>query len=142
VEEALPDPWRAGFYVRHEIVHTKYVVEGLKAKVRFSSKSSTRCPIRNSGDLFRAWRAEGRSGRCRARKIFAIDATCPLVTKVHREAELHYRKAAKSSSSGHAGHPEVVGSLGAHAKRFYLLVQTPEEVEIFRPRERKSVWPM
>ena len=63
------------------------------------------------------------------RKIFALDATCPLVTKVHREAEAHFRRGHQVILVGHAGHPEVVGTLGQLPKGSIILVQTPEDVE-------------
>ena len=127
VEEALRI-YGAPVYVRHEIVHNKYVVETLKGKARFSSRNSTKCPIPTAGDLFRPWRAKIHSRRSSERNIFAIDATCPLVTKVHREAELHYRQGRKVLLVGHAGHPEVVGTLGQLPPGSIILVQTVEDI--------------
>ena len=90
VEEALR-LHGAPVYVRHEIVHNKYVVEGLKAKGADLRRGTGRGSRHDeAGDFFRAWRSEIDPRASLARNIFAIDATCPLVTKVHREAEIHY----------------------------------------------------
>ncbi|HEY5225778.1 MAG TPA: 4-hydroxy-3-methylbut-2-enyl diphosphate reductase [Methylovirgula sp.] len=128
VEQAL-SLYGAPVYVRHEIVHNKYVVEGLKAKgaifveeldeiqditrpVIFSAHGVPKSIHAHAGEL----------------KVLAIDATCPLVTKVHREAEAHYKRGRQVILVGHAGHPEVVGTLGQLPKGSIVLVQTPEDV--------------
>jgi 4-hydroxy-3-methylbut-2-en-1-yl diphosphate reductase len=83
--------------VRHEIVHNRYVVESLKAKGAVFVEELDEIPDTDAaGDLLRPWRAEiGAGGGARA-NLFHLDATCPLVTKVHREAEIHHRAAARS----------------------------------------------
>jgi 4-hydroxy-3-methylbut-2-enyl diphosphate reductase len=73
------------------------------------------------------------------RNIFAIDATCPLVTKVHREAEFHHRKGRQILLVGHAGHPEVVGTLGQLPMGSIMLVQTPEDVENFEAEDENNL---
>src|SRR5206468_7665900 len=71
----------------------------------------------------------------RKRNLFALDATCPLVTKVHREAEIHHKRGREIVLIGHAGHPEVVGTLGQLPEGAITLVQTVEEAEAFQPRD-------
>ena len=69
------------------------------------------------------------------RNFFSFDATCPLVTKVHREAEIHHKRGREIVLIGHAGHPEVVGTLGQLPDGAITLVQTVEEAEAFQPRD-------
>ncbi|MGC1983568.1 MAG: 4-hydroxy-3-methylbut-2-enyl diphosphate reductase, partial [Pseudolabrys sp.] len=71
----------------------------------------------------------------RRRNLFTIDATCPLVTKVHREAEIHNRRGREIVLIGHAGHPEVVGTMGQLPTGSITLVETLEDVEKFTPRD-------
>src|SRR5262249_58621319 len=68
------------------------------------------------------------------RRFFALDATCPLVTKVHREAEIHHKRGREILLIGHAGHPEVVGTLGQLPDGAITLVQTVEEAEKLQPK--------
>ena len=86
-------------YVRHEIVHNRYVVDSLRQKGAVFVEELDEMPDTDApGHFLRPWRAEIGAGRRASRGIFiAIDATCPLVTKVHREAEIHLAAAARSS---------------------------------------------
>ena len=112
VEQAL-ESYGAPVYVRHEIVHNKYVVESLRRKGAVFVEELDEIPETDAPVIFSA---HGVPSRCpaeaRAAQLFAIDATCPLVTKVHREAELHWRRGRTVVLVGHAGHPEVVGTMG------------------------------
>jgi 4-hydroxy-3-methylbut-2-enyl diphosphate reductase len=129
VEQALRI-YGAPVYVRHEIVHNKYVVEGLKAKGAIFVEELDEIPDTTKPVIFSAHGVpKSVHVEAEARHIFALDATCPLVTKVHREAELHYKRGRQVILVGHAGHPEVVGTLGQLPKGSILLVQTPEDVE-------------
>ncbi len=129
VEQALRI-YGAPVYVRHEIVHNKYVVEGLKAKGAIFVEELDEIPDTTKPVIFSAHGVpKSVHAEAEARHIFALDATCPLVTKVHREAELHYKRGRQVILVGHAGHPEVVGTLGQLPKGSILLVQTPEDVE-------------
>ena len=125
VEQALAK-YGAPVYVRHEIVHNKYVVEGLQPKGAIFVDELDEVPRRDAPvDLLRPRRAEGGAGRRRsARNLFAIDATCPLVTKVHREAEVHFKRGREIVLIGHAGHPEVVGTMGQLPTGAITLVET------------------
>ena len=116
-------------YVRHEIVHNKYVVEGLRAKGaifidRLSEITDTKAPV-----IFSAHGVPKAVPEAAAqRNLFAIDATCPLVTKVHREAELHHKRGRMVVLIGHRGHPEVVGTMGQLPEGAVILVETVNDV--------------
>ncbi|MDR4307319.1 4-hydroxy-3-methylbut-2-enyl diphosphate reductase [Chelatococcus sambhunathii] len=116
-------------YVRHEIVHNRYVVEGLKAKGAVFIEELEEAP---DGDAPVVFSAHGvpRSvpDAARARNLISIDATCPLVTKVHREAEIHHRRGRLVLLIGHAGHPEVVGTMGQLPAGAIMLVETEGDV--------------
>ena len=73
------------------------------------------------------------------RNLFALDATCPLVTKVHREAEIHHRRGREIVLIGHAGHPEVVGTMGQLPPGAITLVETLEDVDAFVPRDATTL---
>ncbi len=128
VEQALRI-YGAPVYVRHEIVHNKYVVEGLKAKGAIFVEELDEIPDMTRPVIFSA-HGVPKSIHAHAGElnILAIDATCPLVTKVHREAEAHHKRGRQVLLVGHAGHPEVVGTLGQLPKGSIILVQTPEDV--------------
>jgi 4-hydroxy-3-methylbut-2-enyl diphosphate reductase len=129
VEQALR-LYGAPVYVRHEIVHNKYVVEGLKAKGAIFVEELDEVPDTSKPVIFSAHGVpKSIHADADMRHIFAIDATCPLVTKVHREAEAHFKRGRQVLLVGHAGHPEVVGTLGQLPKDSIILVQTPEDVE-------------
>jgi 4-hydroxy-3-methylbut-2-enyl diphosphate reductase len=129
VEQALRI-YGAPVYVRHEIVHNKYVVEGLKAKGAIFVEELDEIPDTTKPVIFSAHGVpKSVHAEAEKRHIFALDATCPLVTKVHREAEVHFRRGRQVILVGHAGHPEVVGTLGQLPKGSIVLVQTPEDVQ-------------
>lgn len=116
-------------YVRHEIVHNRYVVEALKAKGAIFVEELDEIPETGAPVIFSA-HGVPRSVPAEAEKrgFFAIDATCPLVTKVHREAEIHHRRGRHVLLIGHAGHPEVVGTMGQLPAGAVQLVQSVDEV--------------
>jgi 4-hydroxy-3-methylbut-2-en-1-yl diphosphate reductase len=139
VEEALRI-YGAPVYVRHEIVHNKYVVEALKAKGAIFVEELDEVEDTTKPVIFSAHGVPKSIPQdAEARNIYAIDATCPLVTKVHREAELHHKQGRQVLLVGHAGHPEVVGTLGQLPKDSILLVQTPEDVKNLRPRDEANL---
>ena len=128
VEQALRI-YGAPVYVRHEIVHNKYVVEGLKAKGAVFVRELDEIPETSAPVIFSAHGvAKAVPAAAAARNFFAIDATCPLVTKVHREAELHFRRGRTIVLVGHAGHPEVAGTMGQLPQGAVLLVETLADV--------------
>ena len=129
VEQAL-SIYGPPVYVRHEIVHNKYVVESLKKKGAIFVEELDEIPPTEAPVIFSAHGVpKAVPLEASARKFFAIDATCPLVTKVHREAELHHRRGYTIILVGHAGHPEVVGTLGQLPKGAVLLVENIADVD-------------
>ena len=135
VEQAL-ERYGAPVYVRHEIVHNRYVVESLKAKGAVFVEELDEIPDTNAPVIFSAHGVpKSIPEQAQRRNFFALDATCPLVTKVHREAEIHHRRGREIVLIGHLGHPEVVGTLGQLPEGAIRLVQTVEEAEAFEPRD-------
>src|ERR1700674_3166153 len=112
VERALA-LYGAPVYVRHEIVHNRYVVDSLRAKGAIFVEDLAEVPDTGAPVVFSAHGVpKSVPDEARRRHLFALDATCPLVTKVHREAEIHHRRGLEIALIGHAGHPEVVGTIG------------------------------
>ncbi len=139
VEQALKR-YGAPVYVRQEIVHNRYVVESLKAKGAICVEELDEVPDTDAPVIFSAHGVpKSIPDEAKRRNFFALDATCPLVTKVHREAEIHFRRGREIVLIGHAGHPEVVGTLGQLPDGAITLVQTIEEAEAFAPRDESSL---
>ncbi len=136
VEQALKR-YGAPVYVRHEIVHNRYVVESLKAKGAVFVEELDEIPDDTAAPVIFSAHGVPKSipEEAKRRNFFAFDATCPLVTKVHREAEIHFRRGREIVLIGHAGHPEVVGTLGQLPDGAIRLVQTVEEAERFEPND-------
>ncbi len=129
VEKSL-EKYGAPVYVRHEIVHNKYVVEGLRNKGAVFVETLDEIPNDGQPVIFSAHGVPKRvPEEARKREMFFIDATCPLVSKVHKEAERHYAKGRQVILIGHTGHPEVVGTMGQLPEGAVLLVETAEDVE-------------
>src|SRR6478609_9558696 len=139
VEKALAI-YGAPVYVRHEIVHNRYVVEGLRAKGAIFVEELSEVPDDHAPVIFSAHGvARAIPEEAARRKLFTIDATCPLVTKVHREAEIHNRRGREIVLIGHAGHPEVVGTMGQLPSGSITLVETLEDVGKFTPRDANKL---
>jgi len=135
VEEALRR-YGAPVYVRHEIVHNKYVVDALKKKGAVFVEELDEVPDGNAPVIFSAHGVpKSVPAAASGRNLFAIDATCPLVTKVHREAEVHFRKGRHVLLVGHAGHPEVVGTMGQLPAGAITLLETVEDARTVVPPE-------
>jgi 4-hydroxy-3-methylbut-2-enyl diphosphate reductase len=135
VERALAI-YGAPVYVRHEIVHNRYVVESLKAKGAIFVEDLAEVPDDGAPVIFSAHGVPRSIPEEAAKRgLFALDATCPLVTKVHREAEIHFRRGREIVLIGHAGHPEVVGTMGQLPAGAITLVQSLADVERFVPRD-------
>jgi 4-hydroxy-3-methylbut-2-enyl diphosphate reductase len=135
VEEAL-ERFGAPVYVRHEIVHNRYVVESLKAKGAIFVEELDEVPDTGRPVVFSAHGVPKRvPANAAARNLFALDATCPLVSKVHKEAMLHERRGREIVLVGHAGHPEVEGTMGQLAAGAVTLVETVADALAFQPRE-------
>lgn len=117
-------------YVRHEIVHNRYVVESLKAKGAVFVEELDEIPSTEAPVIFSAHGvAKSVSAEAQSRNFLAIDATCPLVTKVHREAEIHWKRGRQVLLVGHSGHPEVVGTMGQLPDGAVVLVESVEDIK-------------
>ena len=139
VEQALKR-YGGPVYVRHEIVHNRYVVESLKAKGAIFVEELSEIPDTKAPVIFSAHGVpKSIPEESKRRNFFHFDATCPLVTKVHREAEIHHKRGREIVLIGHAGHPEVVGTLGQLPAGAITLVQTVEEAEAFQPRDASKL---
>jgi 4-hydroxy-3-methylbut-2-enyl diphosphate reductase len=135
VEQALAR-YGAPVYVRHEIVHNRYVVESLKQKGAVFVEELSEIPDTGAPVIFSAHGVpKSIPGEAQRRNLFAIDATCPLVTKVHREAEIHHKRGRHIVLIGHGGHPEVVGTIGQLPPGAITLVESVDEVATFRPSD-------
>jgi 4-hydroxy-3-methylbut-2-en-1-yl diphosphate reductase len=129
VERALT-VYGAPVYVRHEIVHNKFVVDGLKAKGAIFVKELDEIPPGDHPVVFSAHGVpKAVPEEAKRRKMFQLDATCPLVTKVHIEAQRHYDDGHEIILIGHAGHPEVLGTMGQLPQGAVTLIETVEDAE-------------
>ncbi len=133
VEMAL-EKWGAPVYVRHEIVHNKFVVDDLRAKGAVFVEELEECP----GDRPVIFSAHGVPKAVPAeaarREMIYVDATCPLVSKVHIEAARHAENGLQMIMIGHAGHPETIGTMGQLPAGEVLLVETPADVAYVQVR--------
>jgi 4-hydroxy-3-methylbut-2-enyl diphosphate reductase len=126
----------APVYVRHEIVHNKYVVEGLRRKGAVFVRDLDEVPDTGAPVIFSAHGVPKSVPEAALRRnLLAIDATCPLVTKVHREAQVHHKRGRHIVLIGHAGHPEVVGTMGQLPPGAATLVETVDDIARFRPAD-------
>src|SRR5919198_4532415 len=127
VERAL-ERYGAPVYVRHEIVHNRHVVETLEAKGAVFVEELAEVPD-GVPVIFSAHGVpKSVPDEAEQRGLLYLDATCPLVSKVHREAERHHSKGYQIVLIGHGGHPEVVGTMGQLPKGAVLLVESAEDV--------------
>jgi 4-hydroxy-3-methylbut-2-enyl diphosphate reductase len=134
VEEAL-GKWGAPVYVRHEIVHNAHVVSRLEELGAIFVEELNECPedrpvIFSAHGVPKSVPAEAQS-----RNMIYVDATCPLVSKVHVEAERHDREGREIVLIGHAGHPEVIGTMGQLPPGRIHLIETVEDAEAFQPKD-------
>ena len=134
VEQALVK-WGAPVYVRHEIVHNAHVVKRLEAMGAVFVEELTECP----DDRPVVFSAHGVPkvvpAEAARRQMTYVDATCPLVSKVHAEAQHHARNGLHILLIGHAGHPEVVGTMGQLEPGTMTLIETVEDADAFQPAD-------
>jgi len=129
VETALKT-YGAPVYVRHEIVHNRFVVDDLKRKGAIFVEELDEIPDTSAPVIFSAHGVPKSIPEAAAnRNVLAIDATCPLVTKVHREAEIHHKRGRLILLVGHKGHPEVIGTMGQLPDGAVILVETLADIE-------------
>ena len=126
----------APVYVRHEIVHNRYVVDSLKAKGAVFVEELDEIPETTQPVIFSAHGvAKAVPAAAKARNLFVLDATCPLVFKVHLEAARHFEQGLQILLIGHAGHPEVAGTMGQLPDGAVHLIQTVEDAHVFVPKD-------
>ena len=120
--------WGAPVYVRHEIVHNKFVVDGLRDKGAIFVEELDECPDDRPVIFSAHGVPKSVPNAAQARQIVFVDATCPLVSKVHIEAQRHSDHGLQMIMIGHEGHPETVGTMGQLPEGEVLLVETPDDV--------------
>jgi 4-hydroxy-3-methylbut-2-enyl diphosphate reductase len=139
VELAL-EKYGAPVYVRHEIVHNRFVVDSLKAKGAVFVEELEDIPETSQPVIFSAHGvAKAIPAAARGRNLFVLDATCPLVYKVHIEATRHHAEGLEILLIGHAGHPEVVGTMGQLPAGAIHLIETVAQARAFTPRDSKKL---
>ncbi|TPL91856.1 4-hydroxy-3-methylbut-2-enyl diphosphate reductase [Mesorhizobium sp. B2-3-12] len=132
----------APVYVRHEIVHNRYVVEGLQSlgAVFIEELSEIPAEHRQSPVVFSAHGVpKSVPADAQARNLFYLDATCPLVSKVHKQAMRHQRLGRHVLLIGHAGHPEVIGTMGQLPEGAVTLVETEADAARLEPADPKAL---
>ncbi|MEW9918419.1 4-hydroxy-3-methylbut-2-enyl diphosphate reductase [Marimonas sp. MJW-29] len=134
VEMAL-EKWGAPVYVRHEIVHNKFVVDGLRDKGAVFVEELSECPDDRPVIFSAHGVPKSVPQAAQAREMVFVDATCPLVSKVHIEAQRHADNGLQMIMIGHAGHPETIGTMGQLPDGDVLLVETPEDVATVKVRD-------
>ena len=134
VEMAL-EKWGKPVYVRHEIVHNKYVVDDLKSKGAIFIKEVNEAPV-DRPIIFSAHGVpKSVPLEAQSREMIYVDATCPLVSKVHIEADRHFENGLQIVMIGHAGHPETIGTMGQLPEGGVLLVENSEDVKNLTVRD-------
>ena len=134
VELAL-QKWGAPVYVRHEIVHNKFVVDSLRDKGAIFVQELDQCPDDRPVIFSAHGVPKSVPNAAHARNMIFVDATCPLVSKVHIEAERHSQNGLQMIMVGHAGHPETVGTMGQLPDGEVLLVETEVDVAQVQVRD-------
>lgn len=126
-------------YVRHEIVHNRYVVEDLERKGAVFVEELDEVP-EGAKVIFSAHGVpKSVPAEAQARDLFYLDATCPLVSKVHMEAERLHGRGLEIVLIGHAGHPEVIGTMGQLPEGSVKLIETVADAERFEPRDPEKL---
>ncbi len=138
VEMAI-EKWGAPVYVRHEIVHNKFVVDGLRDKGAVFVEELEECPDDRPVIFSAHGVPKAVPAAAAKREMVYVDATCPLVSKVHIEAARHHDNGLQMVMIGHEGHPETVGTMGQLPDGEVLLVETPEDVAKITPRNPEQL---
>ena len=134
VEMAL-EKWGAPVYVRHEIVHNRYVVDELRGKGAVFVEDLADCPPDRPVVFSAHGVPKSVPAEAEHRRMLYVDATCPLVSKVHIEAERHHANGLQMVMIGHAGHPETIGTMGQLPPGEVILVETVADVATVVPRD-------
>ena len=139
VELAL-EKYGAPVYVRHEIVHNKFVVDSLKEKGAVFVEELDEIPDDKQPVVFSAHGVpKSVPAEAKTREMFYIDATCPLVSKVHKEAERYHKSGNQIILIGHAGHPEVIGTMGQLPAGAVLLVETLADIPNLKVQDESKL---
>ena len=138
VEMAL-EKWGAPVYVRHEIVHNKFVVDNLRDKGAIFVEELDECPNERPVIFSAHGVPKSVPAEAKHRNMIFVDATCPLVSKVHIEAERHSGNGLQMVMIGHKGHPETIGTMGQLPEGEVLLVETVEDVAELDVRDPDSL---
>ena len=135
IVELAIEKWGAPVYVRHEIVHNKFVVDGLRDKGAIFVEELDECPPDRPVIFSAHGVPKSVPQAAQAREMVYVDATCPLVSKVHIEAQRHADAGLQMIMIGHEGHPETVGTMGQLPVGQVLLVETVADVGSVTPRD-------
>lgn len=138
VEMAI-EKWGAPVYVRHEIVHNKFVVDSLRDKGAIFVEELDECPADRPVIFSAHGVPKSVPNAAEARNMVYVDATCPLVSKVHIEAQRHADAGLQMIMIGHEGHPETVGTMGQLPEGEVLLVETVADVASVTPRDPEKL---
>tara|TARA_B110000008_G_scaffold48218_1_gene46813 strand:+ start:2893 stop:3840 length:948 start_codon:yes stop_codon:yes gene_type:complete len=138
VEMAL-EKWGAPVYVRHEIVHNKFVVDGLRGKGAIFVDELEQCPDDRPVIFSAHGVPKAVPAAAAKRDMVYVDATCPLVSKVHIEADRHYQAGLQIVMIGHDGHPETIGTMGQLPEGEVLLVETAKDVSALNVRDPQKL---
>jgi 4-hydroxy-3-methylbut-2-enyl diphosphate reductase len=138
VERAI-ERFGAPVYVRHEIVHNRTVVERLEEKGAVFVEELNEVPDGVPVVFSAHGVPKTVPQEAERRQLFYLDATCPLVSKVHREAERHFAKGYQIVLIGHAGHPEVIGTMGQLPPGVVLLVEDSEDVDALEVEDPENL---
>jgi 4-hydroxy-3-methylbut-2-en-1-yl diphosphate reductase len=134
VEQAIAK-WGAPVYVRHEIVHNRHVVDRLKRLGAVFVEELTQCPPDRPVVFSAHGVPKSVPAEAERRQMLYVDATCPLVSKVHVEAGRHYEAGREIVLIGHHGHPEVIGTMGQLPAGAISLIETVADADAFAPRD-------
>ena len=133
------DKWGAPVYVRHEIVHNKFVVDGLREKGAIFVEELDECPDDRPVIFSAHGVPKAVPNAAEARNLVFVDATCPLVSKVHIEAERHHKNGLQMVMIGHRGHPETIGTMGQLPEGEVLLVEDEKDVQSLKVRDPQNL---
>lgn len=138
VEQAI-EKWGAPVYVRHEIVHNKFVVDLLRDKGAVFVEELDECPVDRPVIFSAHGVPKSVPAEAQSRQMIYVDATCPLVSKVHIEAERHHQNGLQMVMIGHDGHPETIGTMGQLPEGEVLLVETAADVDQLNVRDPEKL---
>jgi len=139
IVELAIEKWGAPVYVRHEIVHNKFVVDGLREKGAVFVEELDDCPDDRPVIFSAHGVPKAVPAAAAKREMLFLDATCPLVSKVHIEAERHHANGLQMVMIGHEGHPETVGTMGQLPDGEVILVETADDVATVEPRDPEKL---